>query len=277
MSKLHEIPPGAAPPADPPPAVVPATVIDDADTVETTVIARNPQEMLAAQGRLIAWATRKIAEAEEEHADLEENLKLCRINKWKPGSLIRQATRAQNRITFYVKIKAALEAGYVIIPNMDMNIFAIRTVRSRPRRNMIQSKERWESNASWPSAQGSDRAPIGEGNYQNPAALTRTRTRELPDPERKEGQKSLKEITCWASAFQDEIDFPFTAAKPEILEATQQAMALRIFDDLGAAPARAKGDPMVIGRISFCGGGYLTRHVSFLITWFIDTRDLSLP
>ena len=77
----------------------------------------------------------------------------------------------------------------------------------------------------------------------------------------------------WADEFQD-VGFPFTMAKPQILDATGKAMARKIFDEVGILPRRrAKGDPMVVGRIIYKGSGYDEKSISFLITWFVDTKD----
>jgi len=64
-------------------------------------------------------------------------------------------------------------------------------------------------------------------------------------------------------------------AKPRIMEATSRAMALKIFDDFGILPAQRKGDPMIIARIiDPRSRSYSDKHVSFLITWHLDTRTL---
>ena len=58
--------------------------------------------------------------------------------------------------------------------------------------------------------------------------------------------------------------------KPRVLQATQHAMAMQIFDELGVMPAVKKTDPVVIGRIIGPGN----KEMSFLISWFIDRKDL---
>jgi hypothetical protein len=59
------------------------------------------------------------------------------------------------------------------------------------------------------------------------------------------------------------------------MSATAEAIALKIFDEIGSLPKRRrKGDPIVVGRI--CGGfGDADRKViTFLIAWYVDTREL---
>lgn len=65
---------------------------------------------------------------------------------------------------------------------------------------------------------------------------------------------------------------------------TAQAMAIKVFDDLGVLPGSTHRagkrpavapDPLVIGRVVLpaCYGGP-ERRLSFVVAWFIDTRDL---
>lgn len=66
-------------------------------------------------------------------------------------------------------------------------------------------------------------------------------------------------------------------AKPQIMEATGQAMAAKIFDELGILPdPKPKKDPMIIGTIIDPRGVYgrERRRVSFIIAWHLNVRDL---
>ena len=47
-----------------------------------------------------------------------------------------------------------------------------------------------------------------------------------------------------------------------------------IFDEIGVLPVQSRGDPMLIGRICRRESGYHTPSLSFLISWWIDTRAL---
>lgn len=77
-----------------------------------------------------------------------------------------------------------------------------------------------------------------------------------------------------------EVDFPITMAKPEIMQATTRAMALKIFDQFGILPAEAnrtgprpKGDPLVVAQI-IDPRPTSDRRVTFMIAWHLDTRVL---
>jgi hypothetical protein len=67
-------------------------------------------------------------------------------------------------------------------------------------------------------------------------------------------------------------DFPFKLAKAEIMEATRAALALKVFDRMGALPAARAPDPIICGEI-------LLPHrkgqvVTFFVSWWLDTTTL---
>lgn len=80
-----------------------------------------------------------------------------------------------------------------------------------------------------------------------------------PDPvvyKRKEQEndkdgKPREVITYYPKEWRDIIDFPVALAKPDVMEAAQAAMALRLFDEMGVAHdanGARRGDPMILGR-----------------------------
>jgi hypothetical protein len=232
------------------------------DTQNLVVVARNPGEMQVAQDQLISWAAAKIEEKKAEYAELQENYEIAVKNKWRSSTLKKNAGAALKRIEFYEKIHAALQEGYCIVPNMDLDVFAIRTTRKKPRRH--------ESNARWGNrTQETSRPQLGDGRYVDADPVQYQRQYEVKN---KEGALE-KRTAFWADEFQ-EVGFPFSMAKPQILDATAKAMAKKVFDDIGVLPrrTRGRGDPMVIGRVVY-GSGYNQRAVSFLISWFVDTKD----
>ena len=240
---------------------------------DVTVIARNRKEMDIANKSLIAWADRKLAALQTEKSEHEANFKLAKRRKIKSDAYQALATKTQKKIEYYEKIREALAAGYCIVPSMPIDVIAIRTTKKKPKANHSESVSQKDGYVSTPNVpnQKTNSPPAGEGKYVQPAAILREGRREFVS--QKSG-KEMIEISRWASNFQDEIDFPFKLAKPAILNATANALAEKVFDEIGVLPTRPGSDPMVIGRIKRSTGAYQFESVDFVIVWFIDTKDL---
>jgi len=226
---------------------------------DMVVMARNPQELQAAQKKLIAWANSKIKETQEILADSEENLETAKKNKWRTNTWRRRIKRDREQVAYYEKINAALAAGYCIVPDFPIDIFAVRTTRPFPKKNCTDGTYR---GGLWLVDQETNAPPKGEGDYVGPRADHYTWTS-------KELNQNDKEITRYhreATKFQLP-DFPIKLVQPHILKDTSRAAALKIFDEIGILPARAgTGDPMVVGQTE--------RSMSFIITWWVDLRDM---
>ena len=102
-------------------------------TVELQLVARQPEEMQLAQQQLVAWFEQKIAACRREAADANDNLAIAQRNGWKLASFRRQSQLAGRRVAFYEKCKAAVEAGYALVPNFPIDVFAVRTTKGRPK------------------------------------------------------------------------------------------------------------------------------------------------
>lgn len=234
------------------------------------LVALAPSDLLAAQTNLVNWCDHKTQALHLEAAEARENLRIAKDNKWRTTGLQNAATRAEKRIVFYEKIKAAVAAGYLIVPNFPVDLFAMRVSKATP-------KEEVREPGSWgtPSIPVTpELLPVGDGRYVGPeATLSNT------SYEKREGGKAEVVRQFTADGFQEEIGFPVQAVKPVVLDATQRAMALKIFDAIGLVRnggaggwVQRKGDPIVIGRlIDPRGNG---RMVSFFVAWWLNTRDL---
>jgi hypothetical protein len=99
----------------------------------TAIIATTPQQMQEAQSTTLAWVSRKIETVKHELADARATFTTLQAAKFNTNRATAMIRRASRRITFYEKIHAALEAGYVIIPPFDVQIFAVRTDRAPKR------------------------------------------------------------------------------------------------------------------------------------------------
>ena len=224
------------------------------------VIARYPYQMEKCQQELVGWCGRKIEILQAEAADLAENLEIARTNKWGTGGLHRAHARTIARIDFYRKMQAALEAGYCIVPNFPVEMFAIRTDRRKPAKMLTPHFSRTHE-------QQAMKLPVGEGEFKNPFPSVYFNEYEMGE--------GKKEKWYFAKDWQ-EMEFPFVAAKPQILDATARALADKVFDEIGVLPGKRKRqDPIVVGRtIDPRSNKWNKIVVTFLIAWWVDTRAL---
>ena len=225
------------------------------------VFATSPDDMRLAQKQLVAWCGVKADKARTELQEAEENYETARRNKWRSEPFRRQKVQLQKQIDFYEKIATAVNAGYYIIPPFPIDIFAIRTDRKTPYKGT--STYRWDRHE-----QSARALPAGEGRYVSNLPEIYQRKITLHDPDTSEEKSQMQ---YFAEHFQD-VDFPFTAVKPEIIHATAAAMDAKIFDEIGSLPpSRRGGDPIIAGRIKH----FRQREpITFFIAWWLHSEDL---
>lgn len=215
-----------------------------------------PLEMINAQQQLITWCDSKLASLKFESKELFDATEHAKKMKWKSTTLYNQYNRSLKKVSYYEKIKEALLEGYYIVPNFPIQMFAIRTKKESPEAGYTYS--RWENHEQKPQE-----LSLHKGEYQNPFPLQRQMDVKVGTEEK---------TRYWASGW-DDFEFPTTMAKPVIMEATSRAMALKIFDQIGIMPAAKKEDPVIIGQI-ITRNSYITKTVSFMIAWHLNTNVL---
>lgn len=252
--------PGSSP--TPPDAPKSMAVMDEPDSF---LYASNQAEMSKAQNQLVAWAEKKMAELRRELKDAQDNLTHAKKMKWRKQTFEAIVTRLEKKVTFYEKVEAALKAGYTIIPDMDVQLFAIRTTRKSAKRNGV--KGQWNR----PLDQKTNNPPLGEGRYVTPQGDQAWANKVVKHEPGKEPQY---EKFTWTEGHDEMLDFPFKMARPQILQAASEAMALKVFDEVGALPRfRKQPDPVLVGRITY-RENYNEKRFNFLIVWYIDTKEL---
>lgn len=216
-----------------------------------------PEQMKVAQSNLIEWCSGKINSLKEEIKEWQDSLSHALVMKWATAPMKRQISKTEKRVLFFEKIQSALNAGYVIVPNFPVELFAIRTNKGTPL--SMFSSSYWDG-----KRQEAMELPEGKGEYQNPFPLVE-RSREKTSDGRTNGESFA---TDW-----DELEFPITIIKPEIIEATNRAMALQTFDQFGVLPSTRDEDPIIVGQI-VNKRGYRNKIVSFMIAWHFNTKVL---
>lgn len=232
------------------------TITPEVKDIELT--ATLPAEMVESQKELVDWCEQKLVVVQGHAAELMESYEYAKKNKWKKDTLKRHADLAAKKVLYYKKILAALNEGFYIVPNFPIQIFAIRTSKSRPA-TMISSSAPWNRDRE----QSPEKLPIGEGEFRNPIPTTDYSV---------QYDNAGKEIgrRYWAEDW-DSIEFPVTMAKPHIMQVTTHAMKKKLFDRIGIMPDFRDRDPVIIGQIMLKENAYKTRLVSFMIAWHLNT------
>jgi hypothetical protein len=229
---------------------------------DLTLVALTPADMVPAQAELAAWCDRKLVAVKAEQSDLEANLELATMHGWKHASVAAMLNRTAKRVLYYEKIKAAVEAGYLIVPNFPIDVFAVRVQRAKQREATSTYRQRQDYQTA-----KAELLPAGDGRYVDDRLFT---TDESYDERLPDGK--TKRIERYASGDYDAVDFPVIAVKPAILKATQRAMALRIFDQMGTVTNQSGRDPIVVGQLLDPRGN--GRRVTFFVAWWLDTASL---
>jgi len=229
-----------------------------------TLVAVTPTDLVPAQQGLLEWIGQRLTAIVAEFSEAEKELEYARSHKWRTSALTANLNKIAKRQTFYEKLKAAVAAGYVIMPALPMNVIAIRTRAKNPRDTQ---------GPAWSSFEQLAQAlPEGAGEYKNPMPTKDSFTEEEKNHK---GETVSKEV-YFPVAFEDEFAMPVELCKPTLLERTSTAMALKIFDEIGIVRDdhryNRRGDPVVCGTV--IDPTRRGRRFAFFIAWALPLDDL---
>lgn len=231
------------------------------------VVARNAEEMRLAQARIHNWLSDKLQRIAGEVAELSEAIDKATQQRWNRSALKRALNTQLSQQVFYQKCLAAVDAGYTIVPDFPVDVFAIRVERAEP--TPYHQYQSW----GYPTLpdQQADILPEGLGDYVSEQAPTTQFNREHTDDK---GTKTTKFHRRTLAHFND-VAFPMQVARAALMDQTAQAMALKVFDQIGICPPRRekKADPMVIGQV-IIKERYGHRHLNFLLGWCLNLEEL---
>ncbi len=243
----------------------PETTTGEVDVVtevqERVLLALRPDELAAAHGTIRKWATGMESLMRRQAEELDESVQKARANKWGVLTLQKHLRIARQRRAFYRKIVAAVDAGYLIVPNFPMDPWVVRTDRKNPSggtsRNSY-SADRW-------FPQKARLLPEGEGRYVARSALLEVWDRE---EKAKDGEEKTFHYSR-PSEFDESPEFPFAFAAPYVMDRVAAAQEERIFDEIGVAE-EGTGDPILLGRLLNPRPG--STAVTFFLAWGLDLR-----
>jgi hypothetical protein len=214
------------------------------------LVAISASELQTAQKGVLKHCAGRIRFLMKELAGAEENLEHVRQRKWATAPFKARVTRLTKKIDYFKKIGLAVKKGYLIIPDVwYADIFAIRVKDA--------ARARW---SKWGNAH-LQLLPSGVGEWISDDPIEHTHSYE------KDGKTRTY---VWHREAQDEIDFPVVAVHPAVMQASDIAMADRIFDKMKIA--RHRGDPFILGTI--VDPTNRSKEISFFIAWFLDVETL---
>jgi hypothetical protein len=241
-------------------------------------VAVNGTEMVQAKAKIQSWLERKLQSIEDEIVVLQATYDAAVRHKWKSSTFKAQMEKEKRKQLYYGKLLAACNAGFVIVPNMEANIFAIRVDRLYPKWRGDTGTSNYSYSSAAPNVpdEKEQRLPVGQGHYESPTQKFHeycTKQKQIKDGKEIE----VYQVEQYCDGF-DQIEFPLAIAHPMVMDATARAMAMKIFDRIGVVPQTRRrgyrGDPIVLGQITTREGGYSTKTASFLIAWYLDPRTL---
>jgi hypothetical protein len=232
------------------------------------LVALTPVELAGAQASLIDWCDKKIAQMSEEIGLLRDGFNLAQQRKWKITGWANQVELAEQRMRFYGKVKFALDHGYLIIPDLPINVFAVRTNATEPPYHLYRRKPR--INSTYSNDVLPEQLEVGAGEYKSPVPATTRTTKKERDYKGNE-----VDMEYFRTCALREMQFPVALAQAKVIDATHQAMALRVFDEVGLVGPPRKADPIVAGRI-LDPREHVTLHrgMTFFIAWWLRWEDL---
>lgn len=230
------------------------------------LVALSQGDLEGAHSQMLTWMRARLAESREELRAAEYNHEEAKRFRWNAKPFDRRAAKLRRQIAFYSKIEAALLAGFVLVPNFDMEVFAIRTRANTPL-GSATTRARWAN-----FTQEAQLLPPGEGEYRNPNPLTGQETWKEDDGKGGKIDRWRSWTEGWA-----EFAYPMTIARPELVTRTGEVLALKLFDEVGIANntrryVSRRGDPILLGHFRNPVKG--KQGATFFLGWYFDPRAL---
>ena len=234
---------------------------NDLATTHTALI---PAELAEGNEKLLAWLVKQCETVGDEEIDLRNAAKSAREAKYRWKHLDALAKKAGQQVMFYEKVKQAVEARFMLIPNLPLDSFLIRTTRKKPT---------GDSPSSWAVIRQQPLAlPAGEGENRNPEAKV---SYDHSWTDANGAEHRVYSVDSWENPV-----FPLAVAKSEVIDLTDRAARLKLFDEIGIVQDGAEStvwknqrlDPIVVGRLR--NPIKKRPNATFFIAWVMDWTRL---
>jgi len=231
-----------------------------------TDVATSPANLQAIQRQLVEWCREKKEEATRRWETMRTAIAEAKKGGFKTRSMQTALGKLAESDEFYAKVLSVLEAGYMLFPPIEGRNIEVLAIRSESGLHGFERTLTWINNRA-EGVQGADVLPAGEGSYVSPNVHW-----QRGEIEKTQGDRGTFEQQVWYPITKlNAPDFPLVMARSQCIEATNRAMVELVFDDIAIYPAKARKDPVILGRIF---DPVRKRWLNFLISWRVDKRDL---
>lgn len=242
---------------------------------DLTVVARSPQDVRTQHGSLKEWVHRQLDETNSELSEINGLLEKAKRQKFGTKDIAKHQKKIIAYKKFLIKIFAAIQAGYTIIPNFDIESLAVRSDGRTVAGNKHYS----------PPIHGAMKLEIGKGRYVSPEPEFESWTQAGKDYH----GEAITETFYYATK-NAPVPMPLFLARTQLAETLMSAMKEKLFDEIGIVNGKrqhqthrvpvsaqtATGiDPILVGRILHPKASqWNKRMVTFFLGWWMDTKML---
>ena len=230
-----------------------------ATTAMSLLIGQTPAEMQQAQQSMLAWARQRQRTAEYRVKALTKNIDAAKAAGLKVRPMQAQRRREVKRLYAYEKIADAINAGYYLVPNFPIDLFAVRKGAAKPKTGRTT---RYQDAGEF--SQQPDQLRLGEGRYVNVLPFITSITDHSGDEPKK---------MWYPISFDEQISPPAAIVSAGLLPQLVKAMKRKVFDAIGMVGPIRQRDPMLVGQIIIHNNGYSRREMTFLIAWWMQMED----
>lgn len=208
------------------------------------------------------WFQSQLEDAKRQLQIAQDELTAAKAAGFDLRRFGRAVRERERREVFYEKCVFAADNGFVVVPPVQAEQFAVRRWEDDGPCRQDELGDRWHIRPEPIEA-----IPLGEGSYYDAMPASQNYTRWVRDANGDVNPRKAIRATELVK-----VDFPPSVQNVCMIQAVHAAMDLRVFDDFTVCPqrGRTKQDPMVYGRIAHWRKS--RQPLCFLVGWYVDLR-----